>query len=506
MQNTSVNSCTNCLEGGKVCDGAEPICDLCIRDGLFCSGSQPSIRVFSHGSLPQERSGPTTTLHGTLSDITGLLRGTISAIVSTPSWGESNRLGGNSSESSRHSSPSATCLITPRTLALDPRVESNSSPFVLGQYIRFVDKIAFRVPPPYVREGIVFRFRSSMITFSAMSLGARIFQALFDNFDNTNWNIYAGLIDQLYSHICAATNGTNNHSYIEGRLVGTIDLAGLKFITSDNAAGYELIQKATPTLLRLAYYYPEIWTKQGMISPSQVMAHTKYEIFSFIWMDNIAAMVLGTRTFLPYDTTTRAHRLQLRVEWIWGCPEEFIIQCAQINMIRSSRTQQSGWSQWKDIEAEILGWQPAAERSNDSRDAIARLAVQESWRHVMLTYLYMAVCGVNSADPRVDASVNQIIKLLGMVKHTDSFDRHLFVPCLIVGACARQESQRALVERKLSSLRATKMWVLRGADFTSVLEHLWHGAAKDGRATTWDDYVRSRRAMLPVPEGGTPVF
>ncbi|CUA77057.1 hypothetical protein RSOLAG22IIIB_12521 [Rhizoctonia solani] len=118
----------------------------------------------------------------------------------------------------------------------------------------------------------------------------------------------------------------------------------------------------------------------------------------------------------------------------------------------------------------------------------------------------MALCGVNSADARINASLNQIIKLLGTVQHTDSFDRHLFVPCLIVGACARQESQRALVEEKLSSLRATKMWILRSADFTSVLQHLWHGAAKDGRVTTWDDYVRSRRAMLPVTEGQTPVF
>ncbi|KAG8706460.1 hypothetical protein FRC11_008212, partial [Ceratobasidium sp. 423] len=166
-------------------------------------------------------------------------------------------------------------------------------------------------------------------------------------------------------------------------------LAGFKFVTSDNAAGYELIQKATPTLLRLAYYYPEIWTKQGMISPSQVMAHTKFEIFNFIWVDNIAAMVLGTRTFLPYDTTAQAHCSRLQVEWIWGCPEEFIIQCARINMTRSSERQHNGWDQWKDIEAEILGWQSAAEKSNDSRDAIARLAVQECWRHSMLIYLYM---------------------------------------------------------------------------------------------------------------------
>ncbi|KAH7322343.1 fungal-specific transcription factor domain-containing protein [Rhizoctonia solani] len=506
MQSTPTISCKNCIDRGTICDGVEPICNTCIRDGLFCLGIELSFRVLSPTSRSLEPLDSVNSLNGTLNGITSSLRGTISAIISTPSWGSLTHPGANSNNSSRDSSPSTACLSTPRTLTLDPRVESNTFPFVLSQYIRFIDKIAFRVPPPYVRDGIGLRLRSSTITFSAMSLGARIIQALIDNFDDTNWSTYANLVDRLYTHICAATNGMNGHSYIEGRLAGTIDLAGFKFITSDNAAGYELTRKATPTLLRLAYYYPEIWTEKGMISPSQVMLHNKYEIFHFIWVDNIAAMVLGTPTFLPYDTTEAAHRSQLRMEWIWGCPEEFIIQCARMNMIRSLERGRRNWGHWKNIETEIIEWEPIVEMSNDSRDAVARLAVHESWRHAMLIYLYMAVCGVNSADSRVDLSLNQIVKLVGTVKHTDSFDRHLFVPCLIAGACARRESQRALVEEKLSSLRATKMWFLRSADFTSVLEHLWHSTAKDGRATTWDDYVRSRRVILPVAEGVTPVF
>ncbi|CAE6498933.1 unnamed protein product, partial [Rhizoctonia solani] len=505
MKGTSTTSCKNCVDRGKLCDGIEPICNLCIRDGLFCSGIELSARVPLHNSRSSKSPDPVNLLNGKFNGFKNTLRGTISTIISTPSWGGFTHPGGDSNNFSRNSSPATLCPSTPRTLTLDPRVESNTSPFVLSQYIRFVDKIAFRVPPPYVRDGIVLRLRSSMITISAMSLGARIIQALIDNFDETNWGTYANLIDRLYAHICVATNGMNGHAYVEGRLAGITELAGFKFMTSDNAAGYDLTRKATPTLLRLAYCYPEIWTEKGMISPSRVMLHNKYEVFNFIWVDNIAAMVLGTSTFLPYDTTATAHRSQFGMEWIWGCPEEFIIQCARINMIRSSEEGQRNSGQWKNIESEIIEWEPVVEQSNDSRDTVARLAVQESWRHAMLIYLYMAVCGVNSADPRVDLSLNQIVKLVGTVKHTDSFDRHLFVPCLLVGACARRESQRALVEKKLSSLRATKMWVLRSADFTSVLEHLWHGTAKDGRATTWGDYVRSRRAILPVIEAAAPV-
>jgi hypothetical protein len=83
------------------------------------------------------------------------------------------------------------------------------------------------MPPPEVREGIMLRLRGSAIMFSVMSLGARIFQAALDNFDNTNWPIYANLVDKLYSRICVASKTVNDHSYLEGRLSGTIEVREL---------------------------------------------------------------------------------------------------------------------------------------------------------------------------------------------------------------------------------------------------------------------------------------
>ncbi|KDN42557.1 hypothetical protein RSAG8_06700, partial [Rhizoctonia solani AG-8 WAC10335] len=142
MQNTSINGCNNCLERGKICDGADPICNLCIRDGLFCSGSELPIRAFSPTPLPWEPPGPVTTLNRTLNADTGLLRGTISTIVLTPSWGNSNHSENSSNDSSRHSPPLTSCPSAPRTLPLDPRVTSNTSPFVLGQCKPYAPKLS----------------------------------------------------------------------------------------------------------------------------------------------------------------------------------------------------------------------------------------------------------------------------------------------------------------------------------------------------------------------------
>lgn len=186
------------------------------------------------------------------------------------------------------------------------------------------------------------------------------------------------------------------------------------------------------------------------------MSASTFEICGFAWMDNIAALAFGTVPLLRYDTASHKKiRSHLPFEWLYGCPEEFLLQLVRINMLRSSQTrsQNDGTSdRWQYIENDIEAWVPTIDKSGESRDSVARLAVHESWRRALLCYLYMvsapspshnlyshttrnkSVCGVNSADPRVESSVNQIVQLISVVKHREAFDRHMFIPCLLVGS------------------------------------------------------------------------
>lgn len=66
------------------------------------------------------------------------------------------------------------------------------------------------------------------------------------------------------------------------------------------------------------------------------------------------------------------------------------------------------------------------------------------------------------------------------------------------GAAARKEKHRAVIRRKVQASRSVSACILRGADFVSVLDHLWLGVGAGGVPTTWDDYVSSRCATLPV--------
>ncbi|KAH7338117.1 hypothetical protein B0J17DRAFT_660848, partial [Rhizoctonia solani] len=131
---------------------------------------------------------------------------------------------------------------------------------------------------------------------------------------------------------------------------------------------------------------------------------------------------------------------------------------------------------------------------------VAWLAVQESWRLTLLTYLYLAVCGVSSDEPRVQPCVSQILQVLSAVRKHDSPSVSIpfFIQYLMAGICANRENHRRIVRIKLSNISENQLWRLRGTDFVPVLDHLWHGAGSDGRSIKWCDYIQSRKALIPL--------
>ncbi|QRW11317.1 Fungal specific transcription factor domain [Ceratobasidium sp. AG-Ba] len=159
---------------------------------------------------------------------------------------------------------------------------------------------------------------------------------------------------------------------------------------------------------------------------------------------------------------------------------------------------------WRSIEQELHEWKPFTRTAleEESWRGVVRLAVQESWRHTLLIYLYMGVCGVASDDPRVRASVKQVFQIIGAVKKESDpiANIHFANQYLIAGAYTPSEKRRAIVREELSKLIKTGMWLLSGSDFIPVLDHLWHNAGCNGQPVTWRDYVHSRQIALPVPK------
>ncbi|KAF8606102.1 hypothetical protein BDV93DRAFT_520960 [Ceratobasidium sp. AG-I] len=68
----------------------------------------------------------------------------------------------------------------------------------------------------------------------------------------------------------------------------------------------------------------------------------------------------------------------------------------------------------------------------------------------------------------------------------------------MAGVCVRGEKQRAQIRESMIQSKKNTAWFFRGTNLVPVLDHLWRGAAANGGAVTWEDYINSRRARLHI--------
>ncbi|KAG8705108.1 hypothetical protein FRC11_009308 [Ceratobasidium sp. 423] len=335
-----------------------------------------------------------------------------------------------------------------------------------------------------------------------MYLGARVLQ---DMSSGKNGQKYAGWIFRFCQRILESSASTETEEAMEGRLGGLHDVSYLGFIVSGTAFGYSLFRRCTPAFLRLAALTPDLWSDNSTILISKALRR-QYEASKFVAHDTIIACILGIPPLLHYDTTSpwgdeKSNRV---LELVYGIPTKILYLLAKINVWRASRLMNEvaqSQSDWRDIEMSLKNLSPAVDHTDEPIKDIARFAIQETWRHAALIYFYEGMRDVNSADPRVEAAVQQIVQLGSTIEPGSALELHLLIPCVIAGVAARQEKHRASLRSKVASgsFRREISLILRVSEFAAVLDHLWHGAGIEGKPTTWEDYVQSRSSVLPVP-------
>ncbi|KAH7338121.1 hypothetical protein B0J17DRAFT_411437 [Rhizoctonia solani] len=267
---------------------------------------------------------------------------------------------------------------------------------------------------------------------------------------------------------------------------------------------YQLLRSIAPVFLQVVYSNPILWS--GSRDPTRIpflniLASEFHELAYFATVDCTYAMASGLPQHVDYDTTFyRRPSIFASHQWTHSSPIEFQLVLADINACRDKSS--TSVRELEDIERWLLTWesQPGEYIFTESWMMVAWYAVQESWRLTLLVYLYLAVFDASSDDPRIQSCVKQILQVVGTVKKRGPSDVNasFFSQYLMVGICAHSEAQRKLVRDKLASEKETKLWLMRAADFVPVLDHLWCGAAADGRSVKWSDYIRSREAALPI--------
>ncbi|KAF8685074.1 hypothetical protein RHS04_00931 [Rhizoctonia solani] len=358
----------------------------------------------------------------------------------------------------------------------------------------------FMPPPPQVRGVMIDQLRSSKMMIWTVFLGLKLFKSLDQDSCDLRSSGSIGWIDKLEQRI-TVTSKKLSLKEMADRLMAQLELTFISFVTVGVPLGYSLLRKALPGFLRLVAVDPNLISEHPngslFISFPQTLGIPRQELNTFILYDAATAFALGVPSLAEYGYDGKCDPTSHGYQCVHGVPVPLVEIISQVNSWRDGS--RIGLDDWQTLESRAMAWQgqPLPIEDEDPKVNVARLAVQESWRYVTLVYLYMGMCGLSSNDSRVRASIAQIVNLERRV--TDiSISMHMLMHYVVLGLGAQHEEQRAIIRERLLSFQGRRVWLFRGPEFSRVLDHLWNGVGAGGAPVTWDDYVRSRCAVLPI--------
>ncbi|QRV82636.1 Fungal specific transcription factor domain [Ceratobasidium sp. AG-Ba] len=350
---------------------------------------------------------------------------------------------------------------------------------------------------------------SSNITYWSSYVAARVFHVLKQDGEDANLQRFVPWLDRL-GQLCIMSEADKSLDEMIGRLSGGLELAFLQSMASSAKTSYGLLRMLAPVFMQVAFADPTLWPddpSSSGISLAHALASPQFELGRFILTDTIISLTFGTPPLIEYDVS---HPLvqtngEHPMEWLHGCPAQFMFSIVRINRWRAQYPNKCTErdAPWKEISDDTWAWHSscAYKPSSESSRIITRFAAQEGWRHALLIYLYMGMCSSTSHDSRVQFSVQQIVSLHRIPKTHFATGLHLMVPLLLhskAAICARAEVDRHELRSAIAQSCHNKTSLLRGPEFVSVLDHLWHGLAANGGPITWSCYIESRRAMLNI--------
>ncbi|CAE6501353.1 unnamed protein product [Rhizoctonia solani] len=344
---------------------------------------------------------------------------------------------------------------------------------VIGEYQVQRVKYWFSAPPSWVRDSLMVRLKGSKSIIRAMYLGAKLFQAFSENSSGPEALKCIGWIDTLEQRFSSDFYNSSTLNDAADCLLAELELAFLKSSLISSISGYAVLQKSLPRFLHLLAANPALYAEDCngnlVVSFPRTFSALQHELKRFVMFDTTATLVLGVPPLVEYGYDGECDPVSHGLECIHGVPVAFVETISQVNSWKAGS--KVPLDDWQTLESRVKSWQaqlPVAEDEDVGTENVARLTVQESWRHVALIYIYMA-------------SIRQIIQL-GEIVADLPIGVHMMVHCVIAGLGARYEKHRTIVREKLLSFEGLRVWLFRAG----------------GAPVTWDDYVWSRCAVAPV--------
>ncbi|CUA77640.1 hypothetical protein RSOLAG22IIIB_02658 [Rhizoctonia solani] len=393
-----------------------------------------------------------------------------------------------------------------KSVSISPDVQDIID-YVISHWDRVL-KITYFKPPDEQIEKLhrmaIWRLSTCGFARQGMLIDARIHESILEGNHTVHSNEFTRWIEKFEQAVRARLNESLTSYEFHERLNDILEMFFAKSRLLNAATTYELFRHVAPNFLQMIYSDPTLWPTQSdptLVSIAHLLASSSYGPAYYMLTDIMGSMIYGVPHLMDYNTDIKLFHVEPHpAEWIDCFPGEFMILLAKINACRDQRSTED----WRNIERQLIAWEPRPKfepKGLESWKVVAWLALQETWKQTLLMYLYLAICGVPTDDPRIQSSLRQMFQLVGTIRRQDppGSNVHFFAQCLITGICSRTEKQRRMVRERLGCAAETRFWMFRGPEIVPVLDHLWLGAGMEGKPVTWNDYLYSRRTVLPLP-------
>ncbi|KAG8727786.1 hypothetical protein FRC11_012444 [Ceratobasidium sp. 423] len=404
------------------------------------------------------------------------------------------------------------------TPTLARNAESNTLAFVLSSYARWFASTVYdplRIAQQ-AKQNVVRQITGSEPTRTRVILVANAFRMLGSTVDLNARG--ASLLTMLRTEVnqdltlfnskAPATKREKDMAAALQMLENILEIVSIHFYTSPLQVVLALLQAVAPVFRRACPEPPE----QLVNLPRMLIEPGLYRRY-FAVMDVGLSVVTDRPQLFRYDVSytadVRERMMQLDytadygLEWLYGIPDRFILLFAWINGLREDfygrevdpdiveRVEEQ-------IKNERVGQNLHTVGDSDPVYRIRRLVVQEVWRQAVYIFLYMALCGANSSDPRVEKAFSIMMRLIRETKPARNPDAFLFIPMLACGVAARHEKDRDIFRQRMLAVRECSVPGIVGNGGVHVLKDIWARTDAEGRPAVWSDFSKSYRRVVGI--------
>ncbi|CAE6521218.1 unnamed protein product [Rhizoctonia solani] len=393
--------------------------------------------------------------------------------------------------------------ITEIVCGADPRSNDGNDvlPFILQSYAWWMSQTVFEPmrSAHLLRSYLIERFIASEESRTTLASIANVVRTVGKSSGLTpNQVSHIRMLHRRVQSIITLFNASEPHIYEQGTqqamktLNSALEIMPVHLATSSLATSVSLLREVALAFKRAVLEPPG----HPINLPSKLIVPNA-DLRQYSAMDVMTSLGTGCPMSFQYDITYSDPVLgasgvfeaadALGLQWMYGCPEFFIILLARMHNIRDDATHRVEIQEVGEIEQSIRGWQPRYPLSQDPHLAVARLAVQECWRQTLLIYLYMGICKTTSEDPRVKAAHRNFMKLIKTVQPRRIPDLFLLLPFFVISVASCHTADRNKVYGRMRGIRECRISGTAGGDLVDMVVDIWKRADSENRPSLWAD-------------------